>query len=76
MIDLWTRSRSPFAREQAVRRALAPAGVQLTSRQLANRGASWRTVMDLLASGEVEIVGVTARAQVLYQRRERTNTHA
>lgn len=42
------------------------AGVPMTSRQLANRGSSWRTVMDMLAEGEIVLVRSNGRAQVLY----------
>lgn len=69
MIDLWTRRKSPFAQQHATRVACA-GGRRLTSRQIANAGGSWRAVMDLLANGELEIVGTTARAQVLYKRTE------
>lgn len=41
-------------------------GAQMTSRQLANRGSSWRTVMDMLAEGEIILVRSNERAQVLY----------
>jgi len=67
MVNLWGARKAPFAHEHATRTALA-GDVCLTSRQIANRGGSWRAVMDLLANGELEIVGVTARAQVLFKR--------
>ena len=53
-------------REHAVRKALREHG-PLTSRQLAARGGSWRTVMDLLAHGEIEIAGPNDRAQLVYR---------
>lgn len=65
MIDMWSRSRAPFARQQAARVALAN-GRPLTSRQLAARGSSWRAVMDLLADREIVLAGSNERAQVLY----------
>lgn len=69
MVNLWTRSKAPFAHEQAARKALAN-GRRLTMPQLLVRGASWRAVMDLLAAGEVSIVGANDRARVIYERTE------
>ena len=54
-------------REHRVREALRASDEPMTSRQLARRGGSWRTVMDLLAWGELEIAGPNDRAQLLYQ---------
>lgn len=68
MVDLWTRRKAPFAHEQAARVALANG--RRTMPQLLARGASWRAVMDLLASGELTIVGSDSRARVIYERTE------
>lgn len=54
---------------QRMERARVALGEPMTFPRLQARGVSWRAVMDLLADGEVDIVGSDSRARVIYERR-------